>query len=179
MSETLAGEFGGWSISERLFADIRRRLPAGGVLVELGSGPASRHLAETYTLYSIEEDAEYAAAQWEHIQQTKGHWQLCHAPLVRPGGRCSPKWYDVDALRRWLPHACDGILIDGPRETPFVSRAGLAFNLELFCWYGPVWIDDVHRVSGAVLLKALEQHLKREAIVHTEQDKAWAVLPVP
>ena len=48
-----------WSISKELFDYIRKILPEGSTIVELGSGWASEQLSKYYTVYSIEHSEKW------------------------------------------------------------------------------------------------------------------------
>lgn len=122
MTEPLFGE---WSLDRVTFDWILDHLPAGSIILEMGSGRITGELAKHYTMYSIEHNAGYVEKGYDT--------HYIYAPM-------KDGWYDADVVKSSLPARYDMILIDGPDS---VNRPNLFQNLDLFDWSKPVVLDDM------------------------------------
>lgn len=134
--------FGGWSIERECFELIRRILPSGSTILELGSGWVTGELAKHYNMVSIEHDAA-------HVDKYPSHY--IHAPLV-------DGWYDRQAIRvklfRKECRAYDLLLIDGPPTNSIgnaYSRLAMLANLDLLDLRVPIVLDDTEQAPERTL----------------------------
>ena len=152
--------FGGFCIDEELFSYIKKILPGGKTILELGSGDGTAELCRHYKVYSIEDDNKWL---------NKHHSNYIHAPLKKhkpvsklPGD----KWYDADILRKELPKIrYDLLLIDGPSRIN-ASRAGFIKYRDLFNLNVPIIFDDVNRLGDWDIAIKLAGILKRPLTIH-------------
>ena len=125
-----------WSISDELYKFIRRVLPQGGTILELGSGMGTANLALYYTMYSVEHDIEWM----DNYDSTYIYAPLKEHKEIR--NHAGTVWYDADVLRPKLKGLkYDLLLIDGPPE----SRAGFVKYFDMFDSTVIIVFDDVNR----------------------------------
>jgi hypothetical protein len=142
--------WGDWSIDRKVFNFIRKILPSGRTILELGSGWATGELAEYYTMYSVEHDLEY-------VNKYKSTY--IYAPLKKHKAIQNHRhtvWYDADILRWELPKIkYDLVLVDGPP----CSRSGLVKYIDLFDPTA-IWIfDDAQRDAEAKVVNSIASRL--------------------
>ena len=148
--------FGGSGIFEELFNDIRRLVPDGAVILELGSGDVStQYLGQHYRMVSVEDQLEWL---------NKHKSTYIHAPLVNG-------WYDIAVLKTRLPQAYHAILVDGP--TGEGNRFGFVKNLSLFRTDVPIFFDDTNRSPEHLLAEQVAEILGRPVLFYTRH----AILP--
>jgi predicted O-methyltransferase YrrM len=156
MTEKLNDGFGGGALSRELYSFIRKVLPDGGTILELGSGRGTEKLAEHYNMISIEHDEEWVG---------KFNSTYIHAPLTPCLLKKFPKqkvWYDRDAIREGLKRAgkYDLILVDGPPGDK--GRAGFwKYVQDLFDYNVPIVFDDLQRAAEDALIKKVAGKLER------------------
>lgn len=155
---TLDEQFGSWSISKKLFDFILQLVPAGGTILELGSGWASGQLSKYYTVYSIEHNLE-----WMDLYETN----YIYAPIVN-------SWFDPEVLKKELPQSYDLILIDGPPGP--IGRYGFYTYLHLFNTKVPIIFDDTNRAPEMKLLVDVSRRLKRPYQLYREHNKSFAII---
>jgi len=149
----------GWSISKECFDFIRKVLPEGKTLLELGSGWASGQFSKFYTVYSIEDNKK-----WLNRYNTN----YIYAPIKE-------SWYDPEVLKSKLPKHYDLILVDGP--TGGVGRTGFLKYLELFNIDVPIIFDDVHHKPWHDLMVDVANKLNREYAVFCDSfDKKFGII---
>lgn len=131
-------KFDSWTISRELFNTIRKIVPEGGAIVELGSGKGTKQLLKHYYVTSVEHDPKFC------IKRSDRH-RMFFAPLV-------DNWYDRNVIMRAVsntyPHL---LLIDGP---PGHTRIEMQRFFHLFkhlkC---PVIFDDVSRHLDEIVMR--------------------------
>lgn len=134
--------FGDYAITEETYNVIKKILPEGKIILELGSGYGTNELSKHYKMYSIEHNSDWVG---------KYNSTYFHCPLVKQKTPIHQKedipefkeWYDIDAIIDQLPKNYDLLLIDGPngdyRRTNFISHFH-KFNKDA------IWVfDDCHR----------------------------------
>lgn len=147
-----------WSISKKLYGTIVSLLPEGSTILELGSGWGTGELAKKYTMYSIENDANW-------LNKYNSHY--IYAPIVNG-------WYDVAVLEQELPEQYDLILIDGPLG--LIGRSKFFDNLALFNTNVPMIFDDVHRKPEFDLLVKVSTFLNRPFQIVTDKNKQFGLI---
>ena len=129
-------ELGDWAITEDLYQYIKKVLPEGSTILELGSGYGTEKLAEHYKMFSVEHDVEYL---------DKYPSVYLHAPLKEHKAIANHEgnvWYDAEILRPQLEGLDYGLLlVDGPPE----SRAGFVKYFDMFDPDAIMVFDDVNR----------------------------------
>ncbi len=138
--------FGNWSIDKDLYDFIRKVLPEGNTILELGSGFSTGELSKYYTMYSVEHDEKFL---------DKYDSTYLHAPLKKHKklkNHESTEWYDAAVLRDLLKGLkYNLLLVDGPPQT----RSGFVKYINLFDT-SAIWIfDDAGRsIDRAVVNSA-------------------------
>ena len=132
-------------ISDECQEFIKKTIPLGSNIIELGSGHGTRELVKNYKVYSIEQNKEWVG----YVPESN----YIYAPL-------KGNWYDPDIIKSNIPLKYSAILIDGPRGK---GRMGFMENLSLFSLLNevPIIIDDANRNEEKELLIALSSFLKK------------------
>ena len=132
----MTDEFGEVSIGDNLFLYIRKVLPEGSTILELGSGWGTSQLVKYYNVFSVEHDPEY---------QDLYHDQYLCSPLKQHKAVKNHEgevWYDAKVLGGLLLGLeYDLLLIDGPPT----YRAGFVKYFSLFDSTAIMIFDDVNR----------------------------------
>ncbi len=151
--------FGGYSINKICFDHIRKILPDGKTILELGSGYTTGELSKYYTVYSIENDIE-----WIH----KYNSTYIYAPIkfydddfVAPNIINQKGWYDPNIVKGSLPKKYDLILVDGPNGVWF-GRGGFYKYLNWFSIEVPIIFDDINREPERILMKKVSNVVGRK-----------------
>lgn len=167
----MAGHWGSSSIDEKLFDFIRKVLPEGSTILELGSGWATEMLAKHYTMYSVEHDLKFInkyESTYIHVllkehKEIKGHKHTC--------------WYDAEVLERELKDIqYDLLLVDGPP----ITRSGFFKYMSLFD-SKVIWVfDDVDRHEDVKVLNSVSKQLDRPWVAyHGKSRKVFGVFNSP
>jgi hypothetical protein len=163
-------EFGAWAMERQLYDYIRKILPTGSTILELGSGTTTDLMAEHYTMYSVEHDEKWV----DKYNSTYLHVPLCdHKPIK---GHRYTNWYDANILREKLKGVkYDLLLIDGPP----VSRSGFFKYMDLFD-SNAIWIfDDAHRPGERKVINSVASKLKRPWVTYHGNAKTFSVINSP
>jgi hypothetical protein len=139
---------GGWAIQENCFNLIKELLPAGGTILELGSGLGTHYLSQHYQMYSIENAPEWVGkynSTYIHAPIKKYNSEWPAPPIVE-----NKAWYDPESLKDKLPAHYDLILIDGPEGQ--YGRGGFYKHLDLFNTDAIMIFDDIHRAPEYELM---------------------------
>ena len=141
----------GYELSDEGQEFIKKLIPSGSVIIELGSGSGSMELVKNYELYSIEQNKDWLGV-------AKGS-NYIYAPL-QDTTHGAFSWYDPSYIKDKLPSEYDLIIIDGPWS---FGRTGFLENIDLFSLIKkvPIIVDDVHISKGMDLLKELSVFLKK------------------
>ena len=116
-------------ISDECQEFIKKTIPLGSNIIELGSGHGTRELVKNYKVYSIEQNKKWIG----YVPESN----YIYAPL-------KGNWYDPDIIKSNIPLKYSAILIDGPQGK---GRMGFMENLSLFSLLNevPIIIDDANR----------------------------------
>ena len=167
----MASKFGGWSIDEKLYDFIRKVLPEGSTILELGSGHTTDIMAKHYTMYSVEHDLKWV----DKYNSTYLHVPLKEHKAIK--NHRHTRWYDADILK-WKLRGIkyDLLLVDGPP----ITRSGFFKYMELFD-SNAIWIfDDSNRGSDARVLNSVCARLDRPWVTyHGGPDKTFSVVNSP
>ena len=120
MEESDYQNYGAWAITEPFYADLRKLLPAGGKILEFGSGLGTKNLLQHYSVVSVEDDPN-----WVGFLNRIGIYDYPHhyifAPLTAHDiiGDFHPEelWYDYSILENSLEELnwdFDLVIVDGP-----------------------------------------------------------------
>jgi len=143
--------FGLVAIGENLYAYIRKVLPEGSTILELGSGWGTSRLVNHYTVYSVEHDPEY----WD-----KYHDNYLHVPLKQHKAvknQVGDIWYDAKVLGDVLVGIdYDLLLIDGPP----MYRAGFVKYFDFFDPNVIMIFDDVNRKKDNTVMNSIAAKLE-------------------
>jgi hypothetical protein len=173
-------KFGGFAIQESCFNLIKRILPEGKTILELGSGHGTNALSKHYNMISIENQPEWVGVYNSHYIEAPikfySHTQIKTVGLFLeveeytapnlPGD--SPEgiiplqkgWYDYKILSEKLKDLTyDLILIDGPNGA--IGRGGFLKHLDLFNTDVPIVIDDICREPEKQLMIKLSETINR------------------
>ncbi len=151
--------FGGWSIDEELFNEIKRLVKPRGRILEFGSGDATTELLKLYHVTSVEHDEKYS--------QNRGYKHKVFLCPLKEG------WYNLPAGITGTILDADLILVDGP---PSVNRANIVKNLHYFAAINcPVIFDDVHRQTDFDAMVKFCEELNYNFVIISTKNKAFAV----
>jgi predicted O-methyltransferase YrrM len=154
--------WGGWSIDKGLYDLIRKILPDGSTILELGSGWSTGKLAENYTMYSIEHDEEYL----DKYKSTYIHAPLKEHKAIK--NHTTTTWYDGDVLKEKLKGIkYDMILIDGPPGT----RSGFIKYITLFDTSAILVFDDSSRSPDKAVVNSVAGRLKAPFVTYRDSRK--------
>jgi len=149
-----------WSMDKEMYNWIRRNIPRGSTILELGSGKSTIDLVKDYRVYSVEHDKE-----WLNLTDKA---RYIYAP-IKDG------WYDTDILKKELPSKYDLIIVDGPPG--YIGRMGFYHNLRLFktkvC---PILFDDTNRGAEKDLLEKITKKLRTKYTEYNVGNKKFAVV---
>ena len=113
-------DYGGWAISEPLYEDIRNLLPAGGKILEFGSGHGTQILLKHYSVISVEDNPAWVGLA-ARFNLTENESNYIYAPLVKTesveGFEEEDVWYDSEILQASLEELewdFDLVIVDGP-----------------------------------------------------------------
>jgi predicted O-methyltransferase YrrM len=166
-------DLGGWAISKELFAYMKRVLPEGKTILELGSGAGTPYLLKHWEVISVEHDPEYA----EKLTN-----RCIYAPLTKHkeirNHSGAMEWYDRDILKPELVGLeYDLLLIDGP---PNVYRCGIVKYVELFNTEATMVFDDLQRKGDRAIINSVAAKLQKPFVTYTHQDgKPFGVINDP
>jgi predicted O-methyltransferase YrrM len=165
-------ELGGWEITEELYSYIRRVLPAGSTILELGSGFGTERLSEHYTMYSVEHDEEFVNKYTSNYISVplKEHKAVQNHEGVM--------WYDANLLREELRQvpSYDLLLIDGPPK----HRAGFVKYFSLFDSTTILVFDDVNRTRDNKVLLSIASKLRAPYVMYgAGTEKLFGVINDP
>lgn len=154
------------SISKICFDYIRKILPDGKTILELGSGWGTSALSKYYKMYSIEHDIRFINSYdstYIHapIKLYNDKWKAPNIPQ-------NDGWFDVDKLSKLSEIKYDLILVDGPPgwlnsagPGKTIGRGGFYKHLDLFNTNVPIIIDDINREAEKILLEKLSKKLNK------------------
>lgn len=145
------------TINDDLYEFIRKTLPDGGVILELGSGEGTKRLAKHYKMYSVEHDKEWMNKYNSTYFYAPLKW---HKPLKNHQGDV---WYDATILKSHLEGLkYDLILIDGPPQ----SRSGFVKYFNMFDSNAIMVFDDLQRSKENTIVKSIATKLKVPYVVY-------------
>lgn len=155
-----SSKFGGWSISEQLFKYIRKILPEGCTILELGSGQGTQELAQHYNVISVEHDKKSL-----NLYPSS----YIYAPIVNG-------WYDVRILEQRLKDlSYDLILVDGP--TGAIDRSKFLDNLHLFNLAVPIIFNNSSLNAAYESCIKTAEHLGRSfEMINAESTKSFGII---
>jgi hypothetical protein len=175
-------KFGGWAISKECFNYIRKLLPDGKIILELGSGEGTDMLSKHYKMYSIENQKEwidrydstyiYAPIKNYNIGEDNNWWYKGSTEIsfIAPegipsedGNKVQSSWFDPQQIKYNLPKDYDLILIDGPNGK--YGRGGFYVYLDWFKKDVPIIVDDVKRDAERILMEKVSKKLDRNYII--------------
>jgi hypothetical protein len=146
-----------WAINDALFAFIRKTLPKGGTILELGSGEGTDRLAEHYKMYSVEHDKAWMNKYDSNYIYAPLSW---HKPIKNHKGN---RWYDATILKQQIRKLkYDLILIDGPPQ----SRAGFVKYFNMFDSKAIMVFDDLQRGKEEKIVLSIATKLKVPYVVY-------------
>jgi hypothetical protein len=129
--------YGGSGIEKSMFDFFVKEIPAGSIVLELGSGMCStKLLGDQYKLYSVENDP-----RWIDLYDPVTY---IYAPLKNG-------WYDIVLLSAGMPDYYDAVLVDGPCG----DRSGILANLDLFDRSSAYFIHDTWREIDTGIANAI------------------------
>jgi len=147
-------KWGGSGIEKVVFDYIRKTIPEGSVIIELGAGHVSTQaLSAFYKLYSVEHNPDFANL-YEGVNYILTE--------LKDG------WYDVEVLKGLIPANPAMVIIDG------CNRHGILEHMDLFkC--DVYLIHDTYREKEIELAHLIGKRVGREPQFFTEGDY-WAVI---
>lgn len=149
-----------YNLSPTALETIKRRIPHGRTILELGSGEGTRAIVDMgYQVYSVEAHEEWL---------NKYGSIYIHAPLKDYE---FGTWFDVDKISPVIQLLdYDLLIIDGPRGSE--GRCNYVYFSDLFSPEHYL-IDDTERRGEYAIYKHLEQKLQRQGKEYTEDGKSF------
>jgi len=155
---------GSISIGNKTVEFIKKVLPEGKTILELGSGNGTITLSDWYNMISVENQPEWQdqfplCTTYINVGN-KMYDNQYQAPADIPNQK---GWYNPDDLIPQLPHKNDYhlILIDGPGG--WLGRAGFLKHLDYFNTNIPIILDDCHREAERIILDKLAKKLNTKS----------------
>lgn len=146
----------GWALSEEAFEWIFKNIPQGSTILELGSGSGTKELVKYYTVYSVEQDANFID------NEPKSNY--IYAPIVN-------NWYD-EKLFDSIPKQYDLLIVDGPIKK---DRC----NFTKFCHRFnnvPFLIDDTQREDDRKMALEVARLLNKKIEEFIGNQKKFIIL---
>ena len=158
----------GISINENCIEYIKKILPKGSTILELGSGKGTTWLADAgYIMYSVENQPEWFDRYPEYSTYIKCRSKRYDELYVKPSEFPNDvAWYHPDDIFPNLPEKYDLILIDGPGGWSHgCGRGGFYKHIDKFNTSVPMIFDDVDREEDLILLKLVSSYVKRDYFI--------------
>jgi hypothetical protein len=151
-------KFGRWNIEEDTFLFIRKILPEGDTILELGSGETTGELAKFYKMYSIEQNSRFL----NRYNSTYIYAPIKpHKPVEGYGEKNT--WYNARIIEKELKRInYDLLLIDGPSG----PRVGLLKYWNLFKQNVPVVFDDMSRLWEPKIAIDIANKMKKSITIY-------------
>jgi len=150
--------FGKWSMNKSTFDLIRKLLPEGKTILELGSGWGTSELSKHYKMYSIE--ADFSWLDKYNSTYIYAPVKKYDAEYIAPPIPNNTAWHDPEVLKEELPKIkYDLIFIDGPWGN--YGRGGFYKHIDLFNTNVPLIFDDINREPEKILMEKVSEYLKR------------------
>ncbi len=146
-----------WAIDDGLYDHIRKILPDGSTILELGSGEGTSRLAKHYKMYSVEHDKKWM----NKSNSTYLYTPLCwHKPVKNHIGE---RWYNDTILRSHIKGLkYDLLLVDGPPR----SRCGFVKYFGMFDTKAIMVFDDLQRDRDRKIVLSIATKLKVPYVVY-------------
>ena len=153
----------GISINENCVEYIKKILPKGSTILELGSGEGTTWLADAgYTMYSIENQPEWYDYYLNYTTYINCRTKMYDSEYTAPENIPEQKgWYHPDDLFPNLPKEYDLILIDGPGGSPY-GRGGFYKHIDEFNTDVPMIFDDINRVADSEVMELVSNYVGRD-----------------
>jgi hypothetical protein len=156
-------KLGGWAIQESCYEFIKKTLPEGSAILELGSGIGTDYLSKHYTMYSIENYLEWVDKYnstyiFAPIESYNDKWTAPDLP--GEGTAKQSGWYNPELIKNNLPESYDLILVDGPNGR--FGRGGFLKHIDMFNTNVPIVFDDIDRECEMQLMIKVAEHIKRK-----------------
>ncbi len=156
------GNFGGASIGQKLYKTVTDNIPKGAIMLEFGSGNATKEFSKIYKVYSIEDQKKWI----NHCKEST----YIHAPQINYEGY---KWYDIKTIKDNIPEKYDFMLIDGPKGSDGApARVGFEKHINEFNLDIPMFFDDTHRPYEFEQAERVAKLVGKELITLDYDDKA-------
>lgn len=160
---------GGWAIQESCYNFIKKILPEGCTILELGSGLGTDYLSKHYIMYSIENYKEWVDKYqstyiYAPIKNYDSEWTCPDLP--GENSKTQSGWYNPDMLIGNLPDKYDLILVDGPNG--MFGRGGFLKHLDIFNTDVPIIFDDINRDAEYQMMVKVSEKINRP---YAELDK--------
>ncbi len=155
----------GITINENCVNLIKRLLPKGSTILELGSGHGTIWLADAgYKVYSVENQPEWFDKFPNHTTYINCRSKPYDDEYTKPDGFEDDKsWYHPDDLFPNLPKTYDLILVDGPGGWSHGwGRGGFWKHIDKFNTDVPMVFDDINRMPESDLMEKVSEYVDRE-----------------
>lgn len=154
-----SGKLKAFAIGSRARREIRRILPEGKTILELGSGAGTVFLAKFYKMISIESETG-----WIGMSDSA----YLYAP-IKDG------WYDRAVMQTVADLQYDFLLIDGPWHR-IAKRSAILSSIDLFDLTVPILVDDSNRPDERYLVDELARLTGRESRVFQDGKKQFTIV---
>lgn len=147
---------------------IKKILPKGSTILELGSGHGTTWLADAgYKMYSVENQPEWFDKFPKHTTYINCRSKKYDEIYTKPDGFDNDKaWFHPDDIFSNLPDSYDLILIDGPGGFAHGwGRGGFWKHIDKFNTDVPMIFDDINRPSESDLMEKVSEYTGRDYYV--------------
>ena len=159
------GEFimaAGISINENCVEYIKKILPKGSTILELGSGEGTTWLADAgYTMYSVENQPEWFDYYPNHTTYINCRSKKYDDVYIAPNIAENRGWYHPDDIFPNLPESYDLILVDGPGGGSW-GRGGFYKHIDKFNTDVPMIFDDINRIADSEVMELVSDYVVRD-----------------
>ena len=156
---------GSVSMSKSCVEYIKKILPKGSTILELGSGHGTTWLADAgYKMYSVENQPEWFDKFPKHTTYINCRSKSYDETYTKPDGFPNDKaWYHPDDLFLNLPNNYDLIFVDGPGGFSHGwGRGGFYKHIDKFNTNVPMVFDDVNDENKAgLLMRKVSEYIGR------------------
>lgn len=149
------------SMDIECFNFIQGILPHGNIILEFGSGRATKELGKLYKMYSVEDNPAWQGKYSDYTTYINCGIKKYDSEFTAPDIPQNVGWYNPDELFPQLPTRYDMILVDGPLGNGRVGRGGFYKFLDKFNTDVPMIFDDVQRDPELILMKKVSDAVDR------------------
>ena len=141
---------------------IKKILPKGSTILELGSGEGTTWLANAgYKMYSVENQPAWFDRFPNHTTYINCRSKMYDDDYTAPDIAENGCWYHPDDIFPNLPESYDLIFIDGPGGRPW-GRGGFWKHIDEFNTDVTMVFDDINRTQDSEVMERVSEYVGRD-----------------